>query len=145
MKKLAISLLASLSLMFAVALPVAAVDCNAANLSAADALQCGANGASGNNDATSKTATDSVNNLLSTVLNLLSVVIGLVAVIMIIVAGFKYITSGGKEDSVKSAKNTILYAIIGIVVVVLAQVIVQFVLNKATPITTSSSTYLINL
>jgi hypothetical protein len=55
-----------------------------------------------------------------------------VAVIMIIVGGLKYITSGGDSNNVSSAKSTIIYAIIGLVVVALAQFIVQFVLNKVT-------------
>jgi hypothetical protein len=61
---------------------------------------------------------------------IISVVVGIVAVIMIIYAGFRYVTSGGKDDSVKGAKNTILYAVIGLVVVALAQIIVHFVLSK---------------
>jgi heme/copper-type cytochrome/quinol oxidase subunit 2 len=71
------------------------------------------------------------NRLVATIVNLLTVVVGIVAVIMIIYAGFRYVTSGGKDDSVKGAKNTILYAIIGLVVVAFAQVIVHFVINKA--------------
>ena len=50
---------------------------------------------------------------------------------MIIYAGFKYVTSGGESNSVSSAKNTLIYAIIGIIVVVLAQLIVHYVLNTA--------------
>lgn len=76
--------------------------------------------------------TDKVNSLISDVINVFSVIVGIVAVIMIIVGGFHYITSGGSDEKVKKAKNTILYAIIGLVVVALAQIIVKFVLNKAT-------------
>ena len=71
-----------------------------------------------------------VQDLISGVINIISLVIGIVAVIMIIVGGFKYITSSGDSGKVGSAKNTILYAIIGLVVVALAQVIVRFVLGK---------------
>jgi cytochrome bd-type quinol oxidase subunit 2 len=71
-----------------------------------------------------------VNNLVATVINIFSTLIGIAAVIMIMVAGFRYITSGGKDDTVKSAKNTIVYALIGLVVVALAQIIVHFVLAK---------------
>jgi hypothetical protein len=66
------------------------------------------------------------------VVNILSIIVGVVAVIMIIVAGFRYITSGGKQESVTAAKNTILYAVIGLIIVALAQVIVRFVLTKST-------------
>ncbi|MGH7156728.1 MAG: TrbC/VirB2 family protein [Candidatus Saccharimonadales bacterium] len=76
-----------------------------------------------------------VNSLVTTVVNVLSVVVGIIAVIMIIVAGLRYITSGGKQESVTGAKNTILYAVIGLVIVALAQLIVHFVLNKTTTAT----------
>lgn len=77
-------------------------------------------------------ATDKINNIIHTIVNLLSAIVGVVAVIMIIVGGFRYITSGGNDTSVTSAKNTILYAIIGLVVVALAQLIVRFTLSKLT-------------
>jgi hypothetical protein len=71
-----------------------------------------------------------VNQILRHLVNLLSAIVGVVAVIMIIVGGFRYITSGGNDTSITGAKNTILYAIIGLVIVALAQVIVHFVLDK---------------
>jgi hypothetical protein len=77
-------------------------------------------------------ATTKINNIIHTIVNLLSALVGVVAVIMIIVGGFRYITSGGNDTSVTSAKNTILYAIIGLVVVALAQIIVRFTLSKLT-------------
>jgi Na+/phosphate symporter len=77
-------------------------------------------------------ATTQINNIVHTIVNLLSAIVGIVAVIMIIVGGFRYITSGGNDTSVTSAKNTILYAIIGLVVVALAQLIVRFTLSKLT-------------
>jgi Type IV secretion system pilin len=71
-----------------------------------------------------------VTGILATVLNLLSFIVGIAAVIMIIIGGLKYITSGGESSNVNSAKNTILYAVIGLVIVALAQVIVRFVLKR---------------
>ncbi len=76
------------------------------------------------------TATDRVNNIIKLVINIFSLVVGVISVIMIIVGGLKYITSSGDSGNVTGAKNTILYAIIGLVVVALAQVIVRFVLAK---------------
>ena len=73
-----------------------------------------------------------INKLIHTIINLLSVVVGVVAVIMIIIGGLRYITSGGSDTSVTGAKNTILYAIIGLIIVALAQVLVRFVLSKVT-------------
>jgi len=66
---------------------------------------------------------------LSLVVNTLIFVIGLVAVIMLIVGGFRYVFSQGNEKAVQGAKDTILYAIIGIVVAVLAFAIVNFVIQ----------------
>jgi cytochrome bd-type quinol oxidase subunit 2 len=75
-------------------------------------------------------ASQKVNSTIATVINIFSVIVGVAAVIMIIIGGFRYITSSGDSASVNSAKNTILYAIIGLVIVALAQVIVRFVLNQ---------------
>lgn len=73
-----------------------------------------------------------INGIIKTVINIFSIIVGVVAVIMIIIGGLRYITSGGDSNNVSGAKNTIIYAIIGLVVVALAQFIVQFVLNKVT-------------
>jgi cytochrome bd-type quinol oxidase subunit 2 len=81
-------------------------------------------------------ASNSVSHLITVVVNVLSVIVGVVAVIMIIFGGFRYITSAGNPEGAKSARSTILYAIIGLVVVALAQLIVHFVLNKTTTATT---------
>ncbi|MET1033148.1 MAG: Mbov_0395 family pilin-like conjugal transfer protein [Candidatus Saccharimonadales bacterium] len=76
--------------------------------------------------------TDKVNSLITQIVNIFSLVVGIVSVIMIIYGGFRYVTSGGDSSNVSNAKNTIIYAIIGLVVVALAQFIVQFVLDKVT-------------
>lgn len=72
-----------------------------------------------------------INSIIETVINIFSLVVGVVAVIMIIIGGLKYITSSGDSNNITSAKNTILYAIIGLVIVAMAQFIVRFVLGKA--------------
>jgi hypothetical protein len=51
---------------------------------------------------------------------------------MIIWGGFKYITSGGDTGNVSGAKNTLIFAIVGLIIVALAQFVVHFVLNTAT-------------
>jgi hypothetical protein len=81
-------------------------------------------------------ATSKVNSILSLVINLFSLIVGFVSVVMIIIGGFKYITSGGEAANVSGAKNTIIYAIVGLVIVALAQFIVHFVLGKVTGTTT---------
>lgn len=71
-----------------------------------------------------------LNKVIEGVINVVSALVGIVAVVMIMIGGFKYITSGGDSNSVNGAKNTILYALVGLVIVALAQVIVQFTLRK---------------
>lgn len=78
------------------------------------------------------TGTTKIQEIVTLVVNVFSIVVGIVAVIMIVVGGFKYITSGGDSGNITSAKNTIVYAVIGLVIVALAQFIVKFVLNKVT-------------
>lgn len=75
-------------------------------------------------------ATSKVNDIVELVINLFSIIVGVISVIMIIIGGLKYITSGGDSGNVTGAKNTILYAVVGLVVVALAQFIVRFVLAK---------------
>ena len=75
---------------------------------------------------------------LNRIINVISLIVGVVAVIMIIYGGFRYITSGGTSEKVTSAKNTILYGLIGLIIVALAQVIVKFVLKEASASNTGS-------
>ncbi len=79
-----------------------------------------------------------VKNIAVSVVNILSVVVGIVAVIMIIYGGFRYITSGGESGNVSGAKNTLLFAIVGLVIVALAQVIVHWVIGSASNISTNT-------
>jgi len=71
--------------------------------------------------------------LVSRIVNLFSVLVGSVSVIMIIIGGFRYIISGGDSAGVTSAKNTILYAIVGLVIVLFSQVIIRFVVSNFKP------------
>ncbi len=72
-----------------------------------------------------------VGTAIATAVNILSVIVGAAAVIALIWAGFKYITSGGDTNKVANAKSTLIYAIVGIAVVGLAQVLIHFVLSTA--------------
>lgn len=98
------------------------------------------NGTSGCGTSTSQTQDNSaISNVLLAVVNILSVIIGIVAVIMILVGGFRFITSGGESSKVAGAKNAIIYAVIGIVIVALAQIIVRFVINRSLGATSSAT------
>ncbi len=70
-----------------------------------------------------------LNKMISTILNVVFGVVGIVAVIMIIIGGISYTTSQGDSQKTQKAKNTIMYGLIGLVVVLLAFAIVNFVLN----------------
>lgn len=83
----------------------------------------------------------SLSSLATKVVNFLSIIVGIVAVIMIIIGGFRYITSGGESGNVSGAKNTLIYAIVGLVIVALAQFIVHFVLQTATSNTSANSSF----
>ena len=73
---------------------------------------------------------NTLNNLVAQVVNVFSIIVGVVAVIMMIYAGFRYITSGGDSGKVGESKNTLIYAIVGLIIVALAQFIVKFILEK---------------
>lgn len=64
------------------------------------------------------------------VTNIILYIVGIIAVIMLIIGGIKYVVSGGDSKKVTDAKNTILYAIIGLAVCFFAFAIVNFVINS---------------
>lgn len=78
------------------------------------------------------------NSIFVTITNILLFIIGAVAVIMLIIGGVRYVVSAGDQNAVTSAKNTILYAIIGIVIAFLAYAAVNFVSNQLTAGTTAT-------
>lgn len=70
------------------------------------------------------------NGVFSRLTNTILLVVGLISVIMLVYGGLRYILSGGDSKKVTDAKNTILYAIIGLIISLLAYAIVHFVLNS---------------
>jgi hypothetical protein len=70
------------------------------------------------------------NGIFRIVTNVLLFIIGAIAVIMLIIGGIRYVVSGGDSSAVTSAKNTILYAVVGIVVALLAYALVNFVIGS---------------
>lgn len=63
-------------------------------------------------------------------INLVSIIVGVIAVIMIIIGGIRFVLSNGDSAKVTTARNTIIYALIGLILVAFAQVIVKFVLSR---------------
>ena len=62
--------------------------------------------------------------------NVVLYIVGVIAVIMLIIGGIKYVISGGDAKKVTDAKNTVLYAIIGLIIAFLAYAIVNFVITS---------------
>jgi hypothetical protein len=87
----------------------------------------GENNATGNTDCSGQGVTD----VAKTIVNILSLVVGIITVIMIIVSGLRFVASGGDSGKVASAKSSLVYALIGLVLVALSQTIVHFVLNAS--------------
>ena len=70
------------------------------------------------------------NGIFKTITNVLLFIIGAISVIMLIIGGIRYTVSNGDSAAVTSAKNTILYAVIGIIVAILAYALVNFVITS---------------
>lgn len=68
--------------------------------------------------------------IISKAINIFSFLTGAASVIMIIIGAIKYITAGGESSKVTSAKSTITYALIGVVVFLMSRAILTFVINK---------------
>lgn len=90
-----------------------------------DEILNGASGASGEARNDAKLSAD-----FEKVVNFILYVLGAVAIIMIIFGGFRYVVSGGDGSAITAAKNTILYAVIGLIVALLAYAIVNFVIGE---------------
>jgi hypothetical protein len=86
-------------------------------------------GISGGNGSCESDDGPDADSIVKTAINYLSIVAGIIAVIMLIIGGLKFITSGGDASKVSSARSTILYAIIGVVIAVVGQLFVQFVIG----------------
>jgi multisubunit Na+/H+ antiporter MnhB subunit len=76
-----------------------------------------------------KTGQTDLTDLIKIIVNIMLFILGAIAVIMIIIGGIRYTTSNGEAANTKAAKDTILYAVIGLVVAILAYAIVNFVLD----------------
>lgn len=85
---------------------------------------------SNNNPAVCGGSGSGVFSIIKTVIQVLLMVGGIVAVIMIIIGGIRYVTSAGDQTDVKAAKDTILYAVIGLAVTMMAYAIVTWVISN---------------
>lgn len=100
-----------------------------------DNTACGQTDAAGNTSSVcvangSNNPLTGSNGLITKGANIIAVIAGFAAVVAIMIGGFEYIRSSGDSGKVNKAKNTILFAVIGLVVVVLARAIVAFLIGK---------------
>ena len=93
----------------------------------------GAGCAQGNNQQANLFGTSGVFKIIT---NVMLFLIGAISVIMLIIGGIRYVVSGGDSSAIQSAKNTILYAIVGVVVAILAYAVVNFVIQQFSSQTT---------
>ncbi len=103
-----------------VATPVYAAGCQ----SGAECVKAGVTASGGTSSKTE------IGPLIKTIVNVLLFILGAISVIMIIIGGIKYTTSNGDSTQVTSAKNTIMYAVIGLIVALMATAIVNFVVGR---------------
>ena len=71
--------------------------------------------------------------IFTTISNVMLFVVGAISVIMVIVGGLRYVISGGNSSNITAAKNTILYAIVGLIIAIMAYAIINFVLESFLP------------
>lgn len=74
---------------------------------------------------------DKIGNFIGGVVSIISYIAGVIAIIMIIISGIRYTTSGGDSAKVGAAKTALIYALIGVAVAGLAQILVHLVLSTA--------------
>jgi TRAP-type C4-dicarboxylate transport system permease small subunit len=94
---------------------------------AIDVIQKGCEGQT--SDVCTSLANDKAPDMVKDIINTMLFVLGIIAVIMIIIGGIRYVVSAGDSSAITAAKNTILYAVIGLVVAILAFAIVNFVVG----------------
>ena len=121
LKLLVVAAIATLGIGLAAG-PVASAACT----SAKDCITSGVDSAGGTGGSAD------IGTILKTIVNVLLFVLGAIAVIMIVIGGIKYTTSQGDSSQLTSAKNTILYSIVGLVVALFAYGIVNFVVTQFT-------------
>lgn len=132
MNKLLKRIITTMGAMFLIMAPQAGLIAGSAHAATVDIQKSVCDGSQFQNDATcEETEGSSFYDLMKKIIDIFSIVVGSISVIMIIVGGFRYVISNGDTNGVSGAKNTILYAIVGLVIVLFAQVIVNFVLVNA--------------
>ena len=125
------SLIAAFGLLFMVAaavlVPTPAVLAANSNTNLADQAADGVNAIGGGGETVRG---ESLTNIVQNLINITLFIVGILAVVFIIVGGIRYQTSGGDPAKVKAAQQTLTYAIVGLIVAILAFAIVNFVIGQ---------------
>lgn len=87
-------------------------------------------GCSGSSSTVCKGQDDSLMPILENIINTLLLLVGIIAVIVIIISGIRFITSDGDANKVASARNGVIYSVVGLAVAIMAYAIVRFVVNS---------------
>lgn len=70
------------------------------------------------------------NGVLARITDIVTIIAGMAALILVIVGGIRFVTSGGDPGNVKSARNTVLYALIGLAVILVSRALILFVIGR---------------
>lgn len=97
---------------------------------AQDAVCRGIGAVSGDGTCVEGDGGSKADDTIITVINILSIIGGVIAVIMIMIAGIRFVTSSGDSGSVATARNTVIYAVVGLIIIALSQIIVRFVVER---------------
>lgn len=90
----------------------------------------GASSARGIDQATTLFGTTGI---FTTITNVMLFVVGAISVIMVVIGGLRYVISGGNSTNITTAKNTILYAVVGLIIAILAYAMINFVIGSLVP------------
>lgn len=77
-----------------------------------------------------KSKGDSASGMIQTVINILLYVLGIISVVMIVIGGVRFTTSNGDPAGVKTARMTVIYSVVGLVVAILSYAIVNLVVGR---------------
>ncbi|MDB5168027.1 MAG: hypothetical protein JWO55_285 [Candidatus Saccharibacteria bacterium] len=117
---------------FALIIAVSAVVVPTGTASAINVFdKCGSGGkGGGSTEVCGAAQNDNATSMAKVIINTLLYILGIIAVIMIVIGGIKYTASNGEASRVKSAKDTIMYSVVGLIVAIFAYAIVNFVVTR---------------
>ena len=96
--------------------------CTPVYADASDEVQAGFEAAGG-------TGSESLTSIVGTVINTMLFIVGILSVIMIIYAGIRFITASGNAQQVSTAKNILIYSVVGLVISIIAYAVVNWVIG----------------